>query len=185
MKGHALAGANDASPAPWTYSIVPGLFFAGPYPSSVDEEEGAQKLRILLDAGVRHFVNLTEEREADLAGRPFRHYEQLAVSLEPTCLHQRFAIVDGSIPSTDQMKSILDAIDASLFVGRPVYVHCWGGVGRTGTVVCCWLLRHGHADRTNVLDVLRALRLKDEHRGRRRSPETFVQEEFVGNWEEE
>ena len=23
-----------------------------------------------------------------------------------------------------------------------VYVHCWGGVGRTGTVVGCWLVRH-------------------------------------------
>ena len=24
-----------------------------------------------------------------------------------------------------------------------MYLHCWGGVGRTGTVVGCWLVRHG------------------------------------------
>ena len=41
------------------------------------------------------------------------------------------------------MASILDAIDAALDGGKTVYVHCWGGVGRTGTVVGCWLVRHG------------------------------------------
>ena len=24
-----------------------------------------------------------------------------------------------------------------------VYVHCWGGIGRTGTTVGCWFVRHG------------------------------------------
>ena len=41
------------------------------------------------------------------------------------------------------MSDILDAIDAALRDGKTVYVHCWGGVGRTGTVIGCWLVRHG------------------------------------------
>ena len=56
------------------------------------------------------------------------------------------------------MTAILDAIDTSLTGGRLVYVHCWGGVGRTGTVVGCWLLRHGLATRDAVLDTLAQLR---------------------------
>ena len=35
------------------------------------------------------------------------------------------------------------AIDEAMSAGKAVYVHCWGGVGRTGTVVGCWLVRHG------------------------------------------
>ena len=41
------------------------------------------------------------------------------------------------------MSRILDDVDAALADGRTVYVHCWGGIGRTGTVVGCWLMRHG------------------------------------------
>jgi len=35
------------------------------------------------------------------------------------------------------MHEILDTIDAALSAKRIVYVHCWGGVGRTGTVIGC------------------------------------------------
>ena len=28
--------------------------------------------------------------------------------------------------------------------GRKAYVHCWGGVGRTGIVAGCYLIEHGH-----------------------------------------
>jgi len=35
-----------------------------------------------------------------------------------------------------------------------VYVHCWAGRGRTGTVVGCYLKRHGIAEDTNVIQEL-------------------------------
>ena len=59
-------------------------------------------------------------------------------------VHERHPIRDLSVPRSPQdMASILDALDEALEGGRNVYVHCWGGVGRTGTVVGCWLVRHG------------------------------------------
>ncbi|MFZ5949388.1 MAG: fused DSP-PTPase phosphatase/NAD kinase-like protein [Candidatus Rifleibacteriota bacterium] len=36
--------------------------------------------------------------------------------------------------------------------GKPVYVHCWGGLGRTGVVVGCWSRRHGEAEPLAKLD---------------------------------
>ena len=44
--------------------------------------------------------------------------------------------------------------------GRKVYVHCWGGVGRTGTVVGCYLVRQGEreADPTVGMPAPRAAR---------------------------
>ena len=80
------------------------------------------------------------------------------------------------------MTAILDAIDDSLATGRATYVHCWGCVGRTGTVVACWLLRHGIATKANVLDVPASLRKQDRERGHRQSPESREQRQFVASW---
>jgi protein-tyrosine phosphatase len=41
------------------------------------------------------------------------------------------------------MREILGLIDSELAAGGMVYLHCYGGLGRTGTVVGCWLVRHG------------------------------------------
>jgi protein-tyrosine phosphatase len=82
------------------------------------------------------------------------------------------------------MVAILDAIDASMKLNRPVYVHCWGGVGRTGTVIGCWLLRHGLAKPATVLDVLMRIRRQDRERRHRMSPETSQQQRFVKQWRE-
>jgi protein-tyrosine phosphatase len=57
----------------------------------------------------------------------------------------RLSIPDNDIPSPTFMRTILDAIDQANAAGRVVYVHCWAGKGRTGTVVGCWLARHGLA----------------------------------------
>jgi protein-tyrosine phosphatase len=94
----------------------------------------------------------------------------------------RSATQDLFVPSVEQMQTILDTIDESLEAGRAVYVHCWGGVGRTGTVVGCWLLRHDLAEPTNVLDTVMKLRKQDRERGQRMSPETAAQQRFVKKW---
>ncbi len=51
---------------------------------------------------------------------------------------------DMGVPdSQDVMRSIMDAVRDSIKSGPAVYVHCWGGIGRTGTVVGCWLRECG------------------------------------------
>jgi protein-tyrosine phosphatase len=82
------------------------------------------------------------------------------------------------------MRDVLDTIDQAVNSRKAVYVHCWGDVGRTGTVIGCWLLRHRLAEPSNVLDVLRQLRQPDRQRGHRMSPETPVQQRFVQAWRE-
>ena len=81
------------------------------------------------------------------------------------------------------MVAILDAIDHALAEGRNVYVHCWGGVGRTGTVVGCWLVRHGRTG-DEALDQVADWWQSMEKADRRRSPETREQRTYVREWAE-
>ena len=91
--------------------------------------------------------------------------------------------MDVNIPTEDFMVKILDAIDAHLDDGRKPYIHCWGGIGRTGTVVGCWLIRHGHATPELVGDMISELRVGDVEAGYRVSPEAESQWDFILNWE--
>ena len=79
------------------------------------------------------------------------------------------------------MRAILDEIDRSIQKNHPVYVHCWGGRGRTGTVIGCYLARHGMAVGQEALARINFLRsaLPDSTA---RSPETSEQCEMVILW---
>jgi hypothetical protein len=180
--GFRLAEDDATPPITWGYWVVEDLFLAGAYPGNPEPKKHETKIRTLLDANVRMFVNLMEPDETDLDGQSFAPYDYVVRMFCPLASCVRVPILDQSTPTVEEMHTILDKIDESLNDGRPVYVHCWGGVGRTGTVVGCWMLRHNLADRNNVLDVLKKLRQQDIERRRRMSPETEDQERFVKRW---
>lgn len=93
----------------------------------------------------------------------------------------RIPIEDMEIPSVEIMKSILNTIDKATSERKPVYVHCWGGRGRTGTVAGCWLARHKRAAGAEILTLIHELRSNDPTRFQR-SPETEKQRRMVGKW---
>jgi predicted protein tyrosine phosphatase len=54
-------------------------------------------------------------------------------------------INDMGVPEGGEtMQTILRHIRESSDLAPAVYVHCWGGIGRTGTVVGCWLRECGY-----------------------------------------
>ena len=179
---YVLASPDEASPTSSSYWVVRDLLLAGAYPGASDPEKHHAKVQALLDAGIRMFVNLMEETETNTFGQPFVPYDGLVGQLCPEAVCRRYPIQDLSVPSADEMVVILDVIDESLAAGKSVYVHCWGGVGRTGTVIGCWLLRHGLAEPRDFIGVLDGLRQQDRERGRRVSPETAGQQRFVRQW---
>jgi protein tyrosine phosphatase len=168
-----------------SYWVVPGKLLAGYYPGDLDKGLMAYKLKGLLSSGISTVINLMEPHEIDFYGNRFDKYETHLTSFAQTqslpveCL--RFPIRDMGIPSEELMKQILDTIDQANSLNKSVYVHCLGGVGRTGTVVGCYLIRHGLADSKNVLKVIASLMEKGRV-FRYRSPQTFEQEAFVFNW---
>lgn len=178
------ASLDRMLPFPRSYWAVPGKLLAGCYPGSTDPDESHQKVRGLLSCGIQSVINLMEEGETDHSGRPFSPYMCLfrEIALEQGLdFHWfRLPIRDGGVPSRSEMASILDRIDEAIGSVRPVYVHCRGGWGRAGTVVGCWLARHGVSEGHNILGVIRRLRRHDPT-ARDLSPETSAQREFVIN----
>ena len=167
-----------------SYWVIPEKFLAGYYPGDRDPAVMKQKMRDLLDCGIRCTINLMEADERDHDGLPFRNYEPILKYLTdgnlPVSCH-RLPIVDLGVPSKDFMIQILDLIDTTLQQDHPIYIHCWGGRGRTGTVVGCWLVRHGIAEGESALEKIRELRRTDA-KAHWPSPEMPDQIAMVLSW---
>ncbi len=156
---------------------VAGNVFAGEYPGDKYGEKSETKIRQMVHFGVRHFVDLTEEGELN-------PYAQL---LPDDCTYTRFPIRDVSVPkSVDEVERWVYKIqELSRRNDGYVYIHCWGGVGRTGTIVACYL-----AERMNeptFEDVLGSLRDKFSimpKSSHRITPETKEQEVFIAKYVE-
>ncbi len=178
-----IDGKYIKKPLPNSYWVLPGQFAAGEYPGARNPDEAASKLRTLLEAGFDHFIDLTEDDEW------LEPYTEIAASearrLSSQVTHERHAIVDARVPASPQaMAAILDAIDNALAAGRTVYVHCWGGVGRTGTVVGCWLVRRGRSGDEALQRLAGWWQTVEKVRRQPRSPETAEQHEYVRTWQE-
>ncbi len=160
---------------------------AGCFPGDPDPDLELRNLATLLENGILTFLDLMEEGESNLDDEPIVPYvpllKKLARSRSVKVKVLRFPIRDMSIPEVQMMRSILDAIDRELDAGRAVYVHCLGGVGRTGVVVGCWLARHGIALGQHTLDCLNVLRSYQPYYNLP-SPQTLEQCDFVRAWTE-
>jgi hypothetical protein len=177
---------NDHLDLPFarSYWVIPGKLLAGEYPGAVQPDAAKQRLSSLFGCGIRHVVNLMEIDEVNHEGQAFAPYAdwlQAAATQsgqQVSCV--RYPIRDGSIPGRLLMQQILDDIDGAISAGRPVYVHCWGGKGRTGTVVGCYLIRHNLVSGNTALDEITRLR-RDIH-PYQESPETDQQRDLVRSW---
>ena len=166
-------------PIPESYWVEPGRFLAGEYPGRFDAEQTRRRLDALIEAGIDTFIDLTRENE----NIPYEGIliEQSHVYGVKSHYH-RFAIGDFGLPTPKLMETILDKIDESLSAGRKVYVHCWGGIGRTGTTIGCYLVRRGLDGDEALRQLAKWWREVPKSRIHPRSPETSEQAAFVRSW---
>lgn len=123
-------------PVAASYWVAEGWLLASEYPGDERPDITRRRLAAFIEAGIASFIDLTFPDEglepyagalAELSGGRVRRLS--------------FPIVDMDVPTAGALADILDAIDAELAAGRATCVHCYGGIGRTGTVIGAWLKR--------------------------------------------
>ncbi len=163
-----------------SYWIIKGQLLAGGIPAAPEPERAVSRVKALMDVGVDAIINLMEEDECDYNGNPFFDYAPHLIDNKIKVY--RFPIRDMAIPSPIQMSRILAQVDDCINNNKVVYVHCWGGLGRTGTVIGCYLIKKKIADTSSVLDMIIELK-KDSGLSNFESPQTEDQRTFVLEWD--
>jgi len=156
-----------------SYWVLPGRLLAGEYPYGQSAAETQERLRQLLAAGIDAFVDLTQPGELP-------EYRSL---LPSNVQYLRSPITDAQVPTdVAQMRAIQSHLQAALGVGRRIYVHCRAGIGRTGTVMGCYLAEQG----VDGVEALRQLNLMWRQSARSAAwpelPQTPEQASFIMRW---
>ncbi len=156
-----------------SYAVTDWLY-AGEYPGDKNKEKARLKLRQFKRFGITHFIDLTEEGELS-------PYEPLLCGMQ----HVRFPIMDQSVP--DSVKSVQNLIKTineihKESIWNKVYIHCWGGIGRTGTIVGCYLASEHGTDYDATIKELERLWSECPKSANRVSPENSEQRNFIANF---
>lgn len=105
----------------------------------------ARTLEILLGEGIGALVSLTET--------PLDEEAVTAAGLE----YLHLPVEDFTAPTLEQIERFMLFATRSIASGRAVAVHCMAGLGRTGTVIACYLVHQG-ATSAEALRVVRERR---------------------------
>lgn len=168
-------------PIPESYWVIPGRFLAGEYPGGFNQERVRHRMDACLEAGLNTFINLTGPDELP-PYLPVLQEQAKAHKKEVEMIH--LPIRDFGLPTHAEMVTILDQIDQALENQRHVYLHCWGGIGRTGTTVGCYLVRHGMTGDQALAQLAEWWQTDPRRTWYPRTPETNEQVQFVREWHE-
>ncbi|DBA78266.1 TPA: hypothetical protein ACH3X2_008217 [Trebouxia sp. C0005] len=183
-----------AGPTPWCNWIVRGQVLAGAYPASTDDKETDKILTILLEHGMEVFVCLQAEVSLNIpesmwrAGRGLRPYIKDAQKIltsareygNPRIAQSKLnflhlAIIDGSITTDSAISRLADDCCDRVRSGEKLYIHCWGGHGRTGTLVALMLAKLYGLSCGEALKYTQAFHDARRYPQNVRSPQTAIQ----------
>ena len=120
-------------------------------PTSIDEVQWA------IDQGVKSIISIREE---PLDGSWIKGVKYLHV-------HSN----DMGVPEFVDLVSAVDFIHNRITNDEPVMVHCLAGMGRTGTLLACYLVKHQKMSADEAIQ-----KVREERPG---SIQSFPQEEII------
>ena len=131
--------------------IIEGKLAGSAIPTSIDEVEWA------IDQGVKSIVTIREEPlDSDWAN-----------NVNYLHVHSN----DMGVPEFDDLVKSVDFIHDRIVNDEPVMVHCLAGLGRTGTILSCYLIKYKKMSADDAIQ-----KVRNERPG---SIQSFPQEEII------
>lgn len=154
-----------------TWWGIEGEVLCGEYPYSAQGH--SNKLEALIETDFSVFVDLTH-----IDDQLESYQGDLAISTLDNLTMIKNPIPDNGVVEIDNYIRLATKIFLSLEQGEKVYLHCWGGVGRTATVIGVLLALRNRWPAELIfeyIDAYRAGTSKDD----RPAPETSAQRDIV------
>ncbi|MDM8000146.1 MAG: dual specificity protein phosphatase family protein [Dehalococcoidia bacterium] len=104
----------------------------------------AEDLAYLKREGIRALVRMEDEYRVQVTAEQIQ--EQGLVDLYQP-------VADFTAPTLRQIERMIRFIEGNVAEGRPVGVSCHAGIGRTGTVLACYLVKKGRSAEDALLEV--------------------------------
>ncbi len=145
--------------------------YAGEYPATSDETLGRKELSRFVEFGITNFIDLTDSGELS----PYNQW------LPKECCYLRFSIKDCCTPNSNhEVTELLEGMIKTLKENKSakIYIHCRGGIGRTGTIVGCYYAML-FKDFNLANEVLQKQFAQCPKSAYRRVPETLKQRQFI------
>jgi hypothetical protein len=143
-----LDRANLRGPTVYSNWVVPGVVMVGAYPGMMDDQQNDYNLKLFLKLGLDTFVCLQSELTLEIPENIWRTGEGLRPYFldfkritKRSMKWHHCPIIDCNVTEDEVVETLVEALLVDIEEGRKLYVHCWGGHGRAGIIVCLLLAR--------------------------------------------
>lgn len=156
----------STNPNEFTNWVIPQKLLCGGYPMRNDLPQRPNFLDLLLENGVNVFVNLCEEHEIQKYG----DYSELVriESGEVTLIS--LPTPDRGVTFDTDVSKVVNQIVQHITRGDVVYVHCWGGHGRSGVICACVLMQLERISSEKALQQIKTCHNTRGYNSKRKSP---------------
>ena len=131
--------------------IIENKLAGSAIPTSIDE------VKWVIDQGVKSIVTIREETLDESWVKDVNYLHILSN--------------DMSVPEFDDLIYAVDFIHRRITNNEPVLVHCLAGMGRTGTLLACYLVKHKKMSADDAIQ-----KVREERPG---SIQSYPQEEMI------
>ena len=143
-------GTVTGSPDKFSWLIENKLAGSG-VPPSINE------VQWIIEQGVKSIVTIREEPLEDIWTKDVNYLH----------VHSN----DMGVPEFDDLVSTVDFIHRRITNNEPVMVHCLAGMGRTGTLLACYLIKYQKMSADDAIQ-----KVREERPG---SIQSYPQEEMI------